>query len=680
MEFYKIGYAVFEYNKVKSTAYEYSLFDINQKFLELTEIDIIDIKENKITWLLHAMNLDIEKSSYFITKKSVDDYFEKVDLNEKTLYIRIHFHFEENKFMIYVDTEEKIFNKEKDYRDIFCKTLNNNIFLIRCNKEGFSFHEKHLESSFIIEDNITKLRECIDNNREVFTEIDSLEFNKNKRYLIKLIPSGIEDEEKYVIGIKTDITDLIETLEIREKNLKKFDAMFKNHTAVMLLLDPEDGRIVDANPSASVFYGYSNLELKKMKIHDINVLKKEELDEYIKRANVKGQKYFLFPHKLKNGEVRMVDVYVSPIEYGDTNLLYSIIFDVTEREKNKKEILYLSNHDTLTGLYNRRIFNERWSSLNQEKNYPLGIIMGDVNGLKLTNDVFGHEYGDFLLTNVSKAIKDNLDDIDTPIRWGGDEFIIILCNADEKKIKEYLDLVRKDLIKNRVNEVIPISISFGYVIKKNIYHKPEIYIQMAEEIMYQNKTEESRSFRRLIINSILDILDYNNIETIEHSKRVSELCTEFGIFLNLRSEDIRELEILAKYHDIGKIAIRKEVLLKKGYLSTEEFEEVQRHSEAGYRIALNIPEYSFIALLILCHHERWDGYGYPRGLKEEEIPFKSRLLLIIDAFDSMSNDQVYRKAMSIEDIIKEIDNGIGTQFDPELSKKFLEFIKIKYKI
>ncbi len=135
-----------------------------------------------------------------------------------------------------------------------------------------------------------------------------------------------------------------------------------------------------------------------------------------------------------------------------------------------------------------------------------------------------------------------------------------------------------------------------------------------------------------------------------------------------------EISLLALLHDIGKVSINPHILQKPGTLSPGEWDEMKRHPEIGYRIAQAAPELAVVADLILSHHERWDGQGYPRGLKEGEIPLACRILAVVDAFDAMTNDRVYRQAMSLQDALKEIKMNEGKQFDPQVANLLIEII------
>ncbi len=176
------------------------------------------------------------------------------------------------------------------------------------------------------------------------------------------------------------------------------------------------------------------------------------------------------------------------------------------------------------------------------------------------------------------------------------------------------------------------------------------------------------------IDTLLAILYKKSRETVEHSKRLGEYCYAIGQRLGLSSKEMEEISLLALLHDIGKVGIHVNILHKPGALTSGEWEEMKKHPGIGCRIARSIPELSVISDLILSHHERWDGKGYPRGLKGEEIPLSCRILAVADSFDAMTNDRVYRKAMEKEKAIQEIESNAGTQFDPRIAEIFVKIM------
>lgn len=342
-----------------------------------------------------------------------------------------------------------------------------------------------------------------------------------------------------------------------------------------------------------------------------------------------------------------------------------------ELKKREKRLYNLSYYDQLTGLYNRRYYEEELVRLDREENLPLTFIMADVNGLKLINDSFGHRVGDELLKNVANAILASCRKGEVPARIGGDEFIIILPKTDVKGSKKVIKEIRSLADRNNPSE-IQLSISFGIGTKYSIGEDISEATKKAEDDMYANKLVEGPSMRSKTIDTIIQTLYEKSPREEAHSTRVSLLCQEMGAHLDMSEEKIKELGMVGLLHDIGKVAISDQVLEKPGRLNKEEWKEMKRHPEVGYRILRTTSEMANISEYVLAHHERWDGEGYPKGLKSENIPLVSRIIAIADAYDAMISDRTYRRGLSEEMAVKEIIKNSGSQFDPILARIFVE--------
>lgn len=346
--------------------------------------------------------------------------------------------------------------------------------------------------------------------------------------------------------------------------------------------------------------------------------------------------------------------------------------DISLEKTKQDEITYLSNHDFLTGLYNRRYFVEIYKEKDNPSYYPLGIMMLDVNGLKIINDAFGHDVGDVALKKVSKILTKSCRKQDIACRIGGDEFAVIL----PKVTLEDLELIR-DKIKERSKkehvENVTLSLATGYEIKTaDSKGSLDEILKQAENHMYRHKLTEGISIRNNAIKAILKTLTDKYAEERIHSAKVSQLCKKIGQELELKEDDLKELELAGMYHDIGKISIPDAVLNKPGKLTKEEFDTIKTHPEISYQILRAADEYSDLAIHALYHHERWDGKGYPSGKKGEEIPLFSRIICIVDAYEAMTAVRVYKEKMSEEDAVKEIIRCSGTQFDKRIAKIFVE--------
>ncbi|WP_010238238.1 bifunctional diguanylate cyclase/phosphohydrolase [Clostridium arbusti] len=344
---------------------------------------------------------------------------------------------------------------------------------------------------------------------------------------------------------------------------------------------------------------------------------------------------------------------------------------VKQLTNSEQKLKYLSYHDQLTVLYNRRFFQEELKRLDVERSFPLTIVMGDVNGLKLINDSFGHAMGDELLKKVAEIIIKGCRCDDITARLGGDEFVILLPKTGSYEAEQIIKRIKAMASTQKVNSV-NISISFGYETKKNKEEKIEEIFKKAEDHMYKKKLFESPSMRGKTINAIISTLHEKNKREEHHSLRTSELCKSMGEALGLDEGEIEELKNVGLLHDIGKIAIEENILNKQEKLTDDEWKEIKRHPEIGYRILSTVNDMLEIAEYVLSHHERWDGMGYPKGLKGEEIPLQSRIISIADSYDAMTSERSYRSSLTEDVAIQELKINAGVQFEPELVRVFIE--------
>jgi diguanylate cyclase (GGDEF)-like protein/PAS domain S-box-containing protein len=364
-------------------------------------------------------------------------------------------------------------------------------------------------------------------------------------------------------------------------------------------------------------------------------------------------------------------------ENGEVEAIEGLIIDISIQKEREEQILYLTYHDVLTGVYNRRFFEEEKKRLDESDFIPLSIIVGDINGLKLINDALGHNEGDKLIRIIAEIILSCCDNGEIVARIGGDEFGILLPNTGADQVYKKMKQIEKACSEYRgkkKDDPYHTSISLGCATRNSMDESIIDTIKLAEDYMYRDKLLQSRSLHSSIISSMKTTLFEKSQETEEHAQRMIKLSRTIGKEMNLKDEQLNELELLSTLHDIGKIGIPDAILKKPGKLTDEEWIEMKKHPSIGHRIAKSSHELASIAEYILYHHERWDGKGYPNGLKGEEIPLLSRILAVVDAYDAMTEDRSYRKAMTKEAAIEEIKNNMGKQFDPTIAQIFIDKI------
>ena len=362
---------------------------------------------------------------------------------------------------------------------------------------------------------------------------------------------------------------------------------------------------------------------------------------------------------------------------GNNSMIEGLIIDITESKQRELEIMYMSEHDSLTGIYNRMYFFNKIKEIDIEENLPISVIVGNINGMRLINNAFGNETGDFLIKETTRIINSCCRKTYLLARTGGDDFSIILPKTEFRDALEVVDLMKSkcDLFSSKIKDSnININISFGCDTKNKKQVDIMEVIGVAQDYMYKRKLLDRKSSHRDILSTITASLFARSQETEEHADRLAKVAHMIGRVLNLPKQENDFIELVALLHDIGKMGISDNILNKPGKLTDEEWKIMKKHPEIGYKIAIASPELEPIAEFILTHHERWDGKGYPKGLMGEDIPLVSRIISVADAFDAMTEDRVYRKAMNKEMAVEEINNNSGKQFDPEVVEAFNKIV------
>ncbi|MEN6635715.1 MAG: transporter substrate-binding domain-containing protein [Clostridiaceae bacterium] len=439
-----------------------------------------------------------------------------------------------------------------------------------------------------------------------------------------------------------------------------------------------DGIITLLNPTARRMTGWEDDALGEKfttVLQLINEETEEPVSSPIEKVLETGEIVGLANHTAlinRSGEKTPIADGASPIRDAEGQI-YGVVMvfrDVTQEKQQRDEIEYIMSHDSMTGLHNRWYMEEMLNRYDQETQGSCVLIMGDLNGLKLVNDAFGHYEGDRFIRKIAGILKSSSGPRDVVCRWGGDEFLILMPDAGAQDAELLIERISARC-KSESDEKLQLSIALGYALKTGVEGIHTV-LREAEQLTYRRKLMIEKSFRSSVINALLATLAAKSEETEEHAERLQHYCGQIGKILGISNKELDEMSLFAMLHDIGKVGINDAILQKPGALSEAEWLEMKKHSEIGFRIAQNNVDLAPISEYILSHHERWDGRGYPRGLCGEEIPVLSRILAIVDAFDAMTNERIYSKPRSPETAAEEILRCAGTQFDPTIARVFVE--------
>jgi diguanylate cyclase (GGDEF)-like protein/PAS domain S-box-containing protein len=466
--------------------------------------------------------------------------------------------------------------------------------------------------------------------------------------------------------ILRDITEKKVTENVLRESEAKLRLLFEKSSDGIFSYNISQSKI-DFNPALSKILGYSSIEeVNNKHIKEFFDIVNEEIQ------NNSNEKNFLqMQIKKEDGNKIWIEIsFNKDIDHNSDIICNGIVRDITSKKAFENKIKYISFHDKLTGLYNRAFFETELKRLNKKRQLPLTIVIADIDGLKLINDAFGHGTGDKLIKKIAGILKYCFRSEDIIARYGGDEFAILLPSIAVAEVLKIIDRI-KTACKKEGNKILPLSLSIGVSSKTEISQEINSVIKDADDQMYRNKLMKKQSPQSSLIFSLEKALEERNFETVEHVRRMRDGVVSLGKELKLQDNMINDLRLLSTLHDIGKIGISDNIILKPDKLSYREWSIIKKHSEIGFRIARSSNELSTIAKPILHHHEWWNGKGYPSKLKGEEIPINSRIVSIVDAFDAMTNNRPYRKAIAKEKAITELKECSGIQFDPLLINKFI---------
>lgn len=471
------------------------------------------------------------------------------------------------------------------------------------------------------------------------------------------------------IGSGFDVTDREES----ERALRLSEYSLDN-SGVCTYWVASDGSFINVNKAGYERLGYSKDQLLSMKVYDLYRLMDEA--EWAKLwAQLREEGQLTYEVALVASDETSVpfELHLNYLQYGDLEYNLILAHDISARKRVEEELTFLTFHDRLTGIYNRAYFEEELNRLDNDRQLPLSLVVGDVNGLRLINDTLGREAGNEHLVRIALSIRQACRKEDILARWGGDEFAILLPQTGEAVAHEICHRILETCKLNSTHP-LELSIALGYGTKTDPSQSIHEILSTAESWMYRQKFLDRSSYRNALIASLRETLNAKTHETHEHATRLEYLASMVGTAMNLSARELDDLSLLAALHDIGKVGVPDSILNKPDKLTGDEWKVMRTHVEVGHRIASSSPDLVHIAEAILSHHERWDGQGYPRGLKGEEIPLIARILAIVDAYDAITNDRPHSSARTCEAALKELQRCAGTHFDPKLVDVFVRLM------
>jgi diguanylate cyclase (GGDEF)-like protein/putative nucleotidyltransferase with HDIG domain len=396
--------------------------------------------------------------------------------------------------------------------------------------------------------------------------------------------------------------------------------------------------------------------------------------------------------------------------YDDRALVESVALETGTALQNARlyqEARHRADRDSVTGLLNHRAVQERLNealSKARRAKTDLSVVMMDLNNFKFFNDTYGHPTGDEVLRTVARYLREVCRDSDVVGRYGGDEFIALLPQTDAVGAQDFANRVAARLGEQHFQadsgSRIPIEMAFGWAIYPRDADSALELLTAADANLYEYKhsgglsrtpsrleaNEQGRiEVRKLkdrsaggsfgVLDALVTAIDNKDHYTRRHSEEVTHYSILVARELGYSEEALRAVRISGLLHDVGKIAVPDEILRHPGQLGEDEWKIMQQHPSFGALIVKDLPHLDEVLDGVRHHHERWDGKGYPDGLREENIPKMGRLLAVGDCFSAMTTNRPYRKAFAPEDALREIERGVGIQFDPVISTAFVKVMR-----
>ena len=499
--------------------------------------------------------------------------------------------------------------------------------------------------------------------KEEFKINDYLEIRiYNKKNILNCKKIEVLDRDKNIIG-KVGIVDC-------EKNCYLKNVI----NAIPYIISYKDinGNLTGCNKAFEKFVGRDELNLLGEKYKE-NCLEKELVLEIANKDgnNLEKKNKRFYEIQYENDKVMKVEKFPLKDSEGKIIGVVGLSEDISEDKKFQNKIIEESYKDKTTGLYNRNYFEKIAVEIDKNFNGKLILIMGDSDALKLVNDSLGHLEGDRYLRDLSRIILEVVNKRGDVIRWGGDEFIILIPNATIEDAKEVTEKINY-LCRNNDSSPIPISLSMGYSYREENNKTLDKMIEEAENEVYKEKLIKSEKTKKRLFEYIQKSLMEKCCESDDIKKRnhilIQKICEE----LNLTKKEIEDIKLASDLCSIGMIAIPDNIAKKNiDELTDKEIEILKTHPDKGYRIVKSYPEIAKVSKIILTHHEYYNGEGYPLGLAGEDIPLGARIIRIIEDYNYYLK---FDNKITKKDIEIKIKSQSYEKYDPKLVKVFLKVI------
>ena len=511
-------------------------------------------------------------------------------------------------------------------------------------------------------------------------------------------------------SVNAELAEHVEDLERAESHYR---SIYEN-TVEGIFQTTIDGRYISANPALARIYGYDTVEDLCGDVDNLGS------DIYVD-ANTR-EEFFQLMHfhdrvvnfeaevRRRDGTTLWISENTRAVRAEDGSLLYyeGTVVDITPRKRLEDERETLLAHtrrllaeaveqadqDPLTGLLNHRAFHKRLDDefARMGTTGSLAIALIDLNNFKFFNDSYGHSVGDQVLQKVATTMEGRSRSYETVSRFGGDEFAVLVPEC-KLQVEEF-----KRLIQQRVGDLfylppdsqipIPVDMAIGVALYPGDGTTKTQLIEMADERLRRAKTSGDgddsisvlcNTLARTtggfsMLYALVTAVDAKDRYTRRHSEDVLKYCDTMAKAMKWSDSKLQNLQLAALLHDVGKVGVPDEILRKPNKLTAEEYECLKQHPVMGAVMVGAVPGFEDTLDAIRHHHESWDGKGYPAGLSGEEIPITARVMAVADAFSAMTTDRPYRKGLTREVAISNLEKGAGRQWDPTFVRVFIEAI------